>query len=593
MAAGLTLSISSQAEESSVPGELEELVVSATKFPKKASETTAQVEVLDLEALLKRGIQDVRSALNDSPGVLSTSTGGETGALGALLIRGTTTSDSQIVVDGIRINDSNGDTANNFLRGPQLNSFGRIELLKGPQTSLYGGNALGGILYMETPTGFGSPETRLSAEVGEFNTLNSFLSNSGGEEALSWFIGGGYNGTDNDARDQEFYQSNANLRLEWAASDDLVIGMTLRIVDQRFDDSLTSSNHLDTVLATVYVRAQIAEDWKASFVLGHYRQNYDLDFTGGFFYTDLDRSSFTTDHVITLTEKHDLRLGLYFENNDFESLGSSGSGPFSVSDGDELRYGGYIGWDWKPLNNLITKATVRWEDYAEYGEELTWNLGAAYEPISGSRLTANLGRAFTPPTFLDLFGANETGSVGNPDLEAQESIGWDIGIEQVFLKDHKISVAYFHNHLENAIERPFGVPPQNQNANSETNGVEIGLQGSFAENYVSYRVAWTYLDKSLNGQPQNYSNATVEVQPAENLTIGVGATYLDNRSYSGLDIQSSIIGRVYGRLALTKAVTLHARIENVNNEKYELFNSGFGTTEGPGFAFYTGVTATF
>lgn len=581
-----------------IENELETLVVSETRMPTARSETTSQISILDLRDLEERAIFDLRSALNDAPGVLSLSTAGEMGSLGSILIRGTATSDSQLVVDGVRINDSNGASSNQFLRGPRLESFGNIELLKGPQGSLYGGNAIGGVLFMETPRGAGEPETRLFAEGGSFETLNTFLSNSGSLGKFSWFLGGGYSGTHNDTPNQDFDQAVSAMRLEWRESERLVVGTTLRVLDQRFKDAAASTNHLDSVLGTVYADARFSEIWEAKFTLGHYRQNYDLDFAGGFFYTDLDRTTFSTDHRIEIGEENAVRFGVFVENNDFESFGRSGFGPFSVSDGGELRYGGYLGWDWKPVSCFITKASVRWEDYADYGEEITWNLGSAWEPVSGTRFSANVGRAFTPPTFLDLFGATATGSVGNPNLGAQESIGWDIGVEQDFMENHSVSLSYFHNHLENAIDRSptFGfpaLPPVNAPGNSETNGVEIGLDGAFAEGKIAYRVAWTWLDHSVNDQPENYANATLEWSPDEKLALGIGATYLDERSFGGRTVNSSVIGRVFARYRLSEAVALHARIENVNDEEYDVFDSGFGTTQGPGLGIFAGVTAEF
>jgi len=559
-------------------GELEELVISATKFPTPKSETTAQVKVLDLDKLKERGIYDVRSALNESPGVLSLSTAGEAGSTGALLLRGTATADSQVIVDGMRINDSNGSIAGNFLRAPQVNSFGRVELLRGPQGSLYGGNALGGVLFMETPTGRGEAETTLFGEVGEFETLNTFFSNSGSKDAFSWFVGGGYNGTHNDTSGQDFDQSNYNQRFEFQVNEDVVIGTTLRLIDQRFKNNLTTTNHLDETLGTVYVRANLAEDWKASFVLGHYRQNYDSVSATNTNYSDLDRTSISMDHSIALTEKHGIRFGGYLDTNDFTAYSASPTSVFTDVGGHEIRYGGYVGYDWQPLENLITKATLRWEDYAKYGEEVTWNVG----------------RAYTPPTFLDLYGSTATSSVGNPNLEAQESIGWDIGMEQEFLEDHIASVAYFHNHLDNTINRPFGKAPSNLTGDTETNGIEVGLNGSFSDSLISYSLAWTYIGKSVNFQPDYYATGSVELQATERLALGVGATYLAERKFSSFanETNSAIIPRVYARYALTDSVMLHARVENVTDEQYELirFNN---PTNAPGFAFYTGLTATF
>ena len=196
-----------------VDGELDALVVSTWRLPGKISEATSAVTVLDPAELEERGIIDLREALNEVPGVIATSTAGQRGAIGSVFIRGTTTSFSQLVVDGIRVSDSTA-ALGNFFSGARLDDLGRIEVLRGPQAAIHGGEAVGGVIWLETARGDGDPATRLRLEAGSFATLNGFLSNSGQEGALSWFVGGGYDGTHNDAVGEDFDQIRGSLRLE-------------------------------------------------------------------------------------------------------------------------------------------------------------------------------------------------------------------------------------------------------------------------------------------------------------------------------------------------------------------------------------------
>src|SRR5690606_10230573 len=112
------------------------------------------VSVLDPEDFRMRGIRDLQSALDELPGVVATSTSGQRGAIGSLFIRGTLTDASQIVVDGVRLSDSTA-ALGNFLGSSSLEGFGRIEVLRGPQSALYGGEAIGGVISLETTTGDG------------------------------------------------------------------------------------------------------------------------------------------------------------------------------------------------------------------------------------------------------------------------------------------------------------------------------------------------------------------------------------------------------------------------------------------------------
>ena len=213
--------------------ELDELIVSALRMPGEASKTTSAVTALDPRELEHRGVLDLRQALNEVPGVNATSTSGQTGAIGSVFIRGTTTSYSQLVVDGVRLSDSTAPSGN-FFSGARLDDLGRIEVLRGAQAAIHGGEAVGGVIWLETARGDGDPKTRLRIEGGSFDSLNGFLSHSGKEGPFSWFLGGGYDGTHNDDVLQDFDQARAALRMEWAQTENLTLGMTYRALDSRF-----------------------------------------------------------------------------------------------------------------------------------------------------------------------------------------------------------------------------------------------------------------------------------------------------------------------------------------------------------------------
>ena len=107
---------------------LDDLIVSALRFPNEAGKTSAAVTVLDPEKLKERGIYDLTTALSEVPGVIATSTGGQQGAIGGLFIRGTTTAYSQVVVDGMRLSDSTAPLGN-FLGTARIDDLSRIEVL--------------------------------------------------------------------------------------------------------------------------------------------------------------------------------------------------------------------------------------------------------------------------------------------------------------------------------------------------------------------------------------------------------------------------------------------------------------------------------
>lgn len=561
--------------------ELDQLIVSALRMPGEASRTTSAVTLLDPRELENRGVLDLRQALNEVPGVTATSTSGQTGAIGSVFIRGTTTSYSQLVVDGVRLSDSTAPSGN-FFSGARLDDLGRIEVLRGAQAAIHGGEAVGGVIWLETARGEGDPKTRLRIEGGSFDSLNGHLSHSGKEGSFSWFVGGGYDGTHNDDISQNFDQARAALRMEWAQSDNLTLGMTYRAADSRFqyENFGTNTDHTDSGLATIYADARLAPGWLARFTLGRYEENYDNDTAFGNYGTDLERLVLSTDQSFEINRHHRLLGGAFLEQSDFSNT--------IGTDSDEVRYGAHLGWEWSPLESLVTEAVVRWEDYADYDDQVTWRVGASWQALEKTRLRAGIGKAFRTPTFLDLYGT--TFGAGNPNLDAEESIGWDAEIEQRVGENHMVSATWFENSIDSRIQS-FPTPPVNLPGETPTRGLEFALNGALGES-VSYRVAWTWLGASLQDQPDNTATASIDWRPMEKVLLGIGASYVDERSYGGGPLDDYLLLRLYGSYTIRENITLHARVENLTDDAYAL--SRFGTPiQGAGLGFFAGVTAEF
>ncbi|BCX47355.1 TonB-dependent receptor [Haloferula helveola] len=566
-----------------VESELDPLVVSALRTPLPASETTSAVTRLDPLELESRGILDLRDALNEVPGVIATSTAGQTGAIGSVFVRGTTTAYSQLVVDGIRLSDATAPLGN-FFAGARLDDLGAIEVLRGPQAAIHGGESVGGVIWLQTARGEGDPRTRLRLEGGSFDTFDTHLSHSGAKDGVSWFAGVGYGGTHNDAADQDYDQSRAALRLEWEATDNLTLGMTFRSVDSRFDYPFFGANtdRIDATLATVFADARIAPGWNARFTAGHYAESYDNDSIWGNYGTDLERTVVNTDHVIEVNGCHKLLAGAYFEHTDFRNT--------IGTDAARDRFGGYLGWQWQPSDRFVADAVVRWEDDQSYGDEFTWRTGAAWNATGTTRIRGGIGRAFRTPTYLDLFGT--AFGAGNPNLGAETSIGWDLGIEQRIGEHHTVSVTWFENSIEDRI-RSFPTPPVNLPGETPTRGLETALQGEWCDGQWRYRLAWTFLDESLQDQPDHTATASLDWRPVEKLLLGIGASYVDERSWGGRPLDDYLLLRLYGSYQLTERVRLHGRIENLADTGYQLSNFGGSVVEGPGLGAFAGVTLEF
>ncbi|MFK7849545.1 MAG: TonB-dependent receptor plug domain-containing protein [Akkermansiaceae bacterium] len=564
-----------------VENELDALVVSAWRMPGQVSDATSAVTVIDPRAVEERGIFDLREALNEVPGVIATSTSGQSGAIGSVFIRGTTTSYSQLVVDGMRLSDSTVSLGN-FFSGARLDGLGRIEVLRGPQAAIHGGESVGGVIWLETARGQGDPQSRLRLEGGSFDSLNGYFSHSGEDQGFSWFLGGGYDGSHNDADGQDFDQLRAAMRLEWAQSDDLTLGMTFRGVDSRFqyDSFGPNTDHTDANLFTAYANARFAPGWLARFTLGRYVERYDNDSGFGNFGTDLERTVFSTDQSVELGRGLTLMAGGFWEYSDFENtIGTEVA---------EQRYGAHAGLEWQPLEAFTADAVLRWEDYAKYEDQVTWRTGMSWQVIEHTRLRAGVGKAFRTPTFLDLYGTSF--GAGDPDLKAEESIGWDVGIDQSITENHRVALTYFENSIEDRIQA-FPTPPVNLPGDTPTRGVEFAVNGELFDS-VGYFASWTWLGASLQDQPDQTGTVGIDWRVTEKLLLGCGATFVDERSYGGAQLEDYMLIRLHGSYQVSEQLQLHARIENLADESYELSNFG-NPIKGAGFGVFAGLTATF
>lgn len=568
------------------------LVVSALRTPREASTVTSEVAIIDPQDMQKRGIYELRDALNDAPGVISTSTVGGTGAAGSVFIRGTTTAYTQVVIDGVRLGDSAAQLGN-ILGASRSYDVGRIEVLRGPQGAIYGGESIGGVLWMETPRGTGENKFSSTFEGGSFQTFLSHASEQGEEGGLSYFLSGGLERSDGDHTMQGYRHYNTALRLEAKTNDTWTLGTTLRMADSYYENGGESDDYFDSALATVYAHGVISDVWTTRVLASCYQESYDSDSAFGNYGTDLRDMAIANDHEITLADGLRLLAGGFVHHTTYRNT--------IGTDESRDRYGLHGVLEWDATDALTCTAALRWEDYDDFGDELTWRIGLSQELANlGTTLRAGIGSSFRAPTYLDLYGSSF--GPGNPALNAESALGWDIGITQKLGPHHQLELAYFRNLIDDRINSSFA-PPVNIPGTTASDGIELGMSGKFLHESLSYRLAWTWLHRSMSDQPRNAATASLDWQATDKLSLGIGATHLASRSWGSLPLSSYTVARIHGSYQLNEQVRLHARIENALDADYELFGlrgwSYGGYTQpdsfvpAPGLGIFAGVTVDF
>ncbi|MFT5405140.1 MAG: vitamin B12 transporter [Verrucomicrobiales bacterium] len=541
------------------------------------------VTVLDGAMLEEEQVFRLEDALRRSPGVFSESTGGQRGSVSSLFLRGTSTSQAHLQVDGVRLSDSTV-LSNNFLGNAMLDGVGRIEILRGPQSALYGGESIGGVVGISSRRGHGVPRSMAYLEGGSFGSFRAGASSSGSfDDGLAYALGIGWETTDNDAQgtpELDHEQLSYALRLDYDVSGYARIGATFRGGHSEFHDPFGGENFTDYQLITLYGEFDVSDRWQTGLRIGAYSEAYDFGDPSSFA-TDAEKLSLGWENEFQLGEAHAVAFGALYEQTEYAQDYSF------PADRDQL--GLYATHVWEVTDDFTLTGGVRWEDYDDYGNEFTWRATAAYTFSSQTTIRASYGTAFRTPNLLELNGGPF--EAGNPSLAPERSEGWDIGITQELGDALSVSVTWFENEVENLIVDPFGAAPSNTSGKGNANGLELALDGQAGD--FRYGLAYTYLQRSLIGLPENVIEGHLHWDATEDLALGVAVSYVDERNLGGDPLEAYVLAKIYAELELTDNVSIQARVENAFDERYEHASFGGTPTRARRLGAFCGVTVTW
>ena len=585
--------------------ELDALTVLARRIDSARDENASSVGIVTADELARMQRHRLLESLNLVPGTQVLSTAGLTGNTGSAIIRGLPSRYQQVLVDGVRISD-NTNALGNFLANGQLGQITNLEVLRGPQSVLYGTGAGGGVIGYETAVGTGAIQSELFAEGGSFDTYRTSLSSHGKLGDFAYGAEIGYQVTDNDTYSSlprhDYEQSYLNLALQWQLRDDLRLKLTYRGTDNLLETrSITGFGASDSVIETdtALISANLFYDvnprWESRFTAGYYYENYRGDFGGFLFGTDSERW--------TINWSNEVELG-----DSLTAVGGveSSISRFSNSDGrsvSESIVGAYANFYYRPIESLLLEGGARYDEHNEFDGDVAWNLGMVYRfPRSGTRLHARVSEAYRNPSRLDseFFPGLFSTQLANPNLESEQILGWEAGVSQE-LAGHEFTAIFYHQDLEDAIVTDAsGVMGQtrriNSSGQSSVSGLEVSAKGRFLKDRVSYRVAFTsQFDEEVIDLPDQMISFDMSYDQ-DSWLIGAGASYVGQASYlapGNPRTDSRLVSRIYGQFQVNEALLIHARVENLFDESYQLFPDTFGAgteVEGPGRAVFVGAT---
>jgi len=609
-AAGFTF-LSFHAIAQTVPPDTDEIVVVATRSPQNLDKIGNSVTVLDDQAIKSSQMTNVSDLLATTPGITTSSTGGPGNAT-SVYIRGADADHTVVLIDGVVLNDPS--TVNGSLDFGSLlvGDISRIEILRGAQSTLYGSQAIGGVINIITAP----PGPGLGADLQtEFGSLDTGLEKAGiGAKYDDWSfrvavshystqsvpaLDTVYGGAITDPFHETLVSGRATYDFSPAVQLDLRAYWT---EGQNFYDGTPPPNYVLANDTQYQTTRQIVNYSGVNFALFGGELNNRVDYQ----FTTVQRADYNDGQ--TLVTQNDSYRG----NNsrvEYQGTWAIADGyravfgaqqekswidttPYAPAEANTAQNGEYVQVQGEVLTGLTLTAGERHDHYDSFGQHDTGQIAAAWVLPSATILRASWSQGYKAPSLYQLYSP-----YGNPGLQPEQSSGGDGGVEQRLWDDRiKLSATYFSTKFKNLIE--FDNCPGSPlcetlgadggyyvNLNrSKSSGVELqgtaklttALTGTFNYSHIvatDQTIGSPTYDQQLFLRPQNIANAGLTYVWSDKLETTVAARF---SSYSLAQNFPDVVKLggytlLYLRAAypVTDKLEIYGRVDNATNKYYE------------------------
>lgn len=599
--------------------EVEEIVVTATRLQTPVKHVGSSVTVISGEDLEKRGTHLIHDALRTVPGTDVVQSGGP-GQQTSVFLRGTNSNHTLVLIDGVEANDPISIGRAFDFANLTVDNIERVEILRGSQSTLYGSDAIGGVINIITKKGKGKPSASVTAEYGSFATRRGSLSFRGSAETAHYAFSLGKMETDGisaapesegnterDGYDNVTFSGRVGISTGENLEMELVgryLEAEAEIDDFALDDRNSRQNTDELFLRGQATFTLFGEKWKSILGLSLSdidRKNEDLLDAGQFF---LNTGSFQGN-----TLKGDVQSSLYlFEGNivtaGFEAQEERGKSESSFGAFQEkaARTQGYYLQDQVQLwKRLFVTAGGRIDHHSTFGSEFTYRLAltCAIDGM-GTRLKGSFGTGFKAPSLFQLFDPG----FGNSNLGPERSRSWDGGLEQpMFGGRVRLEVNYFRIEFKNLVDSDPATFQFINIGRSVSEGMEV-LSEVHLFRPLSVSARYTYTDARdretndvLLRRARNklYLSLDYDISGGGSLSLSLSHTgerydiSVDPVTFSSTRIMLGgyTIVHLAASYGMGHGITLFSRVDNLFDRDYEEIR-GFGTA---GISGYVGIRA--
>jgi vitamin B12 transporter len=598
------------AQQAGTPGKQQPVVVSPTATETPIDRVASSVTVITAKDMERDQRRTAPDALATVPGLNVVQNGGP-GGLTSVFTRGTNSNHTKILIDGIDVSDPSNPTRVFDLGQLLTADIQQIEVLRGPQSGLYGADALGGVISIITKKGEGPPRATGTIEGGSFGTFNQTAALSGSQDRINYaFNVAHFRATDVPVTPLELLPPGQkaignnydNMTYSTKLGADVNENLTLNAVARYTDATLrfTGDTFDPVTFASFPAAAQSTQTVHQLFTRGEaiwsvldgrIKNYFGVNYTNHWNYnispgdaaptiTTGDRVKYDWHTVTQLAPYHTVIIGADHETETLHTATVSA---------ENVNKAGYVELQSQFANRLFLVENVRQDDNDRFGTHPTYRVApAVIVPFTETKLKGSFGTGFKAPTLNQLFVSFPAFFFfANPNLKPEESVGYDAGFEQPLFNDRvRFGSTYFHNNITNLIQGvvdPATFSSTNVNIGKAiTEGTENFVSAAVTDrirvraDYTFTRTADVMTGLELLRRPKEKWSANVIWNPIDPLTVS--ATVLHTGSFIDASRDFTIprllapgytVVNVAADYVISDQVKVFGRVDNLFNVHYQ------------------------